>query len=469
MTEEDRNNAEIFSEEEQFLGMLLLEREWFRELEQENLLPAVKDFLGRKQGLIFKTILKTAESRDEFTLLTIIDELRAAGELENAGGSCYLLELISSEHLRYPVSDIVLKELAQNIRSSAELRRLRAVLEEAVALTWSPGRLTGAELRGKVLEDVSRLDREEAVHELQPEPDGALQLLERISNGELGEVKGIPTGFAALDAKTNGLRPGALTIIAARPGMGKTSLAMNIVTNIVSRPDETRPALVFSLEMPVRELELRMLSSFGGVSVQRVKEDRLTQAQYDNMLEGVCSIAKREGDKNRPNLFIDDATSTTPSRIAMTARRYARQYGGLSVIMVDYIQLMRVGHKVENRNLEVGEISRSLKLLAKDLGVPVVALSQLNREVEGRRGHRPSSADLRDSGSLEQDADLILLLNRESVYSGKKNFDADLIISKNRHGETGDIKLTFEGEYTTFKETSAQGTGRSGTRRIEIV
>ena len=287
--------------------------------------------------------------------------------------------------------------------------------------------------------------------------DVALALINKIkADMALGsKMRGISTGFSGLDNLTSGLQGGSLNIIAARPGVGKTSFAMNIVENIAMNPDNHKPALVFSLEMPAEQIALRMLSTFGRVPMKDLSLGNVTPAQWHDIVRKVVLLADNEGDVRKNKLYIDDSGDLTPLELRSRARKIAADNGGLSVIMVDYIQLMKGQTKAENRSLEVGEISRSLKLLAKELNVPVLALSQLNREVEGRKDHRPMNSDLRESGSLEQDADLILFLHRESLYKDRNASDVDessakLIVSKNRNGATGDIELQFQGAYTAF-------------------
>ena len=228
---------------------------------------------------------------------------------------------------------------------------------------------------------------------------------------------------------------------------------MNIIENIAMNPENTKPALVFSLEMPAHQIVLRMLSTFGRVSMKDLQEGKVLSNQWRDIISKVSMLTYGEGDDKKNKLFIDDSGDITPLEVRSRARKLALEHGGLSCIMIDYIQLMKGQTRSENRALEVGEISRSLKMLAKDLDVPVIALSQLNREVEGRKDHRPMNSDLRESGSLEQDADMIMFLHRESVYKSDEEADeskAILIVSKNRNGALKDIELQFQGAYTAF-------------------
>ena len=270
------------------------------------------------------------------------------------------------------------------------------------------------------------------------------------------KMRGVPTQFHELDELISGLQGGTLNIIAARPGIGKTSFAMNIVENIAMNPDIKAPALVFSLEMPAKQIVMRMLSTFGRVNLGKLTEGTVQTAQWADIISKLrLLIAYNDDGSQHDKIFIDDSGEVTPIDIRTRARKLYEENGGLSVIMIDYIQLMKSQNNRENRTLEVAEITRSLKLLAKELDVPIIALSQLNREVEGRKDHRPMNSDLRESGSIEQDADLIMFLHRESVYKPKSDGSSDdgkalLIVSKNRSGATKDIELQFQGAYTAF-------------------
>jgi len=267
---------------------------------------------------------------------------------------------------------------------------------------------------------------------------------------------GLSTGFTKLDELTSGLQNGDLIIIAGRPSMGKTSLAMNIVGNVAI--EQRKPVVVFSLEMPTEQLALRMASSFGEVSMKKMRDGDLTDTDWSGFSHALTAF-------DNSTILIDETPSITPTEIRAKSRRLKREHPELSLIMVDYLQLMTVHGKSENRVQEISEISRSLKALAKEINVPVIALSQLNRGVESRplknKGRMPHMSDLRESGSIEQDADIIGFIYRDEQYhdidKGGNYFNADevgkadLNISKHRNGSTGNIKLAFVGEYTKFK------------------
>jgi replicative DNA helicase len=247
-----------------------------------------------------------------------------------------------------------------------------------------------------------------------------------------------------LDKKTSGLQPSDLIIVAARPSMGKTTFAMNLAENAMMLED--KPVLVFSLEMPAEQLMMRMLASLSRVDQTKIRTARLEDDDWQRMSNTMSML------KDKENLYIDDSSGLTPMDVRTRARKIAREHGGISLIMIDYLQLMRVPSLSDNRTLEIAEISRSLKALAKELEVPVVALSQLNRSLEQRADKRPINSDLRESGSIEQDADLIMFIYRDEVYnenSPEKGI-SEIILGKQRNGPIGTVRLTFQGQFSRF-------------------
>ena len=257
-------------------------------------------------------------------------------------------------------------------------------------------------------------------------------------------VTGVSTGFSDLDDLTSGLQPADLVVIAGRPSMGKTSLAMNVVENAVL--GNKLPVAVFSMEMPGQQLAMRMLASLGRINAHKVRTGRLDPDDWPRLTSAVGLL-------DEAPLFIDDSPALSPLELRARARRLARAHGGLGMIVVDYLQLMQSSEDSENRANEVSAITRSLKFLAKELNVPVVVLSQLNRSLESRPNKRPVMSDLRESGAIEQDADLILFIYRDEVYNpdSQEQGTAEIIVSKQRNGPTGTVRLTFLGEYTRFE------------------
>ncbi len=259
-----------------------------------------------------------------------------------------------------------------------------------------------------------------------------------------GGVTGVPSGYADLDKMTAGLQKSDLIIVAARPSMGKTTFAMNLAEHAAMTQEH--PALIFSLEMPSDQIMMRMLASLGRIDQTKIRTGQLEDEDWAR-LSSTMGLLMEKG-----KMFIDDAAGLTPTEVRSRARRIHRDHGGISMIMIDYLQLMRAPQFSDNRTLEIAEISRSLKALAKELQVPVVALSQLNRGLEQRSDKRPINSDLRESGSIEQDADLIMFIYRDEVYHDDSEFKgmAEIIIGKQRNGPIGRVPLTFQGKYSRF-------------------
>ncbi len=265
------------------------------------------------------------------------------------------------------------------------------------------------------------------------------------------DITGVSTGFVEMDKMTSGLQRGELIIIAGRPSMGKTTLAINIAENAAL--GNKVPAAIFSMEMSCEQLSFRMLSSIGRIAQTRLRTGKLQDEDWPRVDSAVSMMSDAP-------IFIDDSGALTPTEVRARARRLKREHG-LGLIVVDYLQLMQVSGTVENRATEISEISRSLKALAKELDVPVIALSQLNRSVEQRQDKRPVMSDLRESGAIEQDADVIVFIYREEVYEREtpRKGIADIIIAKQRNGPTGEFHLTFLGEYTKFENLVAEAYG----------
>ncbi|MCP4278149.1 MAG: replicative DNA helicase, partial [Gammaproteobacteria bacterium] len=258
------------------------------------------------------------------------------------------------------------------------------------------------------------------------------------------EVTVVTAGVLDLDKKTSGLQGADLIIVAARPSMGKTTFAMNLCENAMLAED--KPVLVFSLEMPSEQIMMRMLASLSRVDQTKIRTAQLDDEDWARISNTMAML------KEKDNLYVDDSSGLTPMDVRSRARKLARERGGLSMIMVDYLQLMRVPSLADNRTLEIAEISRSLKALAKELNIPVVALSQLNRSLEQRADKRPVNSDLRESGSIEQDADLIMFIYRDEVYHENSEYKgiAEIIIGKQRNGPIGTCRLTFQGQFSRF-------------------
>lgn len=415
-----------------------------------------EEFVSQKNRIIFRAMIQRSVTSDDFNPTVLCDMLETDGSLDKAGGRTYIQQLITTSGT--PTSAVI--EYAQIIRNKSKRRAMIDVNEEILDMCYEPAGMTVKEIYDKAAGLV--FDLVESVNTTsdgpQPAMAQAVALIDKIQQDVRNQnaMSGVPTGFTELDNLTQGLQPGSLNIVAARPSVGKTSFAMNIVANIAMNPDVDKPALVFSLEMPTEQILLRLLSTFGRASMNDLKACKLQNTQWSDIVRKLKMLTMNlpQG-RIMDKLYIDDSSDITPLELRSRARKLANEYGGLSVIMIDYVQLMRPQTKAANRTLEIAEISRSLKTLSKELKVPVIALAQLNREVDSRKDHRPLNSDLRESGSLEQDADMIMFLQRESLYGpgpgGQDNSnDALLIIGKNRNGAIADIPLHFIGEYTAF-------------------
>jgi replicative DNA helicase len=279
---------------------------------------------------------------------------------------------------------------------------------------------------------------------------GTIDRLDVLSHSD-GDITGVSTGFTDMDEMTAGLQRGELIIVAGRPSMGKTTLAMNIAENAAI--GSNTPAAIFSMEMSAEQLTFRMIGSIGRVNQSSLRRGRLTDEDWVRIDSAVSMLSNAQ-------IFIDDSAGLSPTEVRARSRRLKREHG-LGLIVIDYLQLMSVGGTVENRATEISEISRSLKALAKELDVPVIALSQLNRSVEQRQDKKPVMSDLRESGAIEQDADLIVFIYREEVYDAEtpRKGVADIIIAKQRNGPVGEFHLTFLGEFTKFENLVAEAYG----------
>lgn len=278
---------------------------------------------------------------------------------------------------------------------------------------------------------------------MEPLLQGALERIEELFNTG-GAITGLTTGFMDLDRMTSGLQDSDLVIVAGRPSMGKTSFAMNLVENAAGNSD--KPILVFSMEMPAEQLVIRMMSSLGKIDQTKVRTGKLDQEDWPKLSAAMAKLKDTR-------ILIDDTPALTPTELRSRARRVAREHGALGMIMVDYLQLMRVAGSSEGRTAEISEISRSLKAIAKEFRCPMVALSQLNRSLEQRPNKRPVNSDLRESGAIEQDADVIMFIYRDEVYheDSQDRGVAEIIIGKQRNGPIGKCRLSFRGEFTRFE------------------
>ncbi|WP_111497373.1 MULTISPECIES: replicative DNA helicase [Marinobacter] len=406
---------------------------------------AAADFYRQDHRLIFGAIERLAGEGEPLDVVTLSEFLERAGDIEDAGGLTYLAELAE----KTPGASNI-KAYANIVRERAVLRRLIEVSGEIADSAFNPLGRTSDELLDEAERNVfqiaeSRSKEGSGPQSINPILTKALGRIEELF--ESGDaITGITTGFSDLDEWTSGMQPSDLIIIAGRPSMGKTTFSMNVVENALLGSE--KPALVFSMEMPADAIVMRMLSSLGRIDQTRMRSGRLEEDDWPRLTSAVSLL------KDKP-LYIDDTPGLSPTEMRSRARRVARENNGeIGLIMVDYLQLMRVPGNTEGRTAEISEISRSLKALAKELQCPVVALSQLNRSLEQRPNKRPVNSDLRESGAIEQDADVIMFIYRDEVYNEDTPDKgiAEIIIGKQRNGPIGTVRLAFLGKYTKFED-----------------
>ena len=447
MSETNINQNEQAREAERaVLGGLMLETQRF-----DTVIQVIKenDFDGKDHQIIFQSMSELIEENKPLDPLTVSEKLDNKNSLNKVGGKEYLIELATSTP-----SAANLEAYAEIIRQRSITRKLMKANSDISELILNPQGQDGASLLDKAESMIFALNDEtnqndqslQSMKELIPSTMDRLHELSNKSGGLIGSS----TGFKDLDTKLQGVQNGDLIVVAGRPSMGKTSLAMNIAENVLLDEDSKGAVLIFSLEMPGESLTTRMLSGICKLDQQNVRSGMLKDDELRLLLQ------QSEKLKNLP-LWIDDSSILSPMELRAKARRLARtEENGLSLIVVDYLQLMQLPLSTENRVNQISEISRSLKSLAKELNVPVIALSQLNRAVEQRPNKRPIMADLRDSGAIEQDADVILFIYRDEVYNEDSDHGnkAEIIIGKQRNGPIGTVNLTFLKEFTRFENFS---------------
>ncbi len=412
------------------------------------------DFYRRDHRLIFRAIESLAESGQPMDAVTLSEWLKSNDELDNAGGLAYLGLLA-----RDTPSAANIRAYADIVREQSVLRQLIEAGTEVASSGFNPEGQSSADLldhaERKIFEIAEQSGRNRrgfvGVRDVLP------AVVDRIDTlyHQDSDVTGLATGFTDLDRMTSGLQNGDLVIVAGRPSMGKTTLAMNIAE--AAALQEGPPTAVFSMEMPADSLAMRMLASLGRVELQKIRSGRLGDDDWPRLTSTMNLLSQAK-------LYIDDTPGLTPTEMRARCRRLKREHG-LGLVLVDYLQLMQLPGFKENRAAEISEISRSLKGMAKELGVPVIVLSQLNRSLEQRPNKRPVMSDLRESGAIEQDADVIVFIYRDEVYNedSPDAGTAEIIIGKQRNGPIGTIRLTFLGQYTRFENFIADaGYGGGG-------
>jgi len=425
--------------EQSLLGGLMLDHTSWDKIAD---VVTADDFYRKDHRLIFSAIATLAEGSNPCDVVTVSECLDNRSELDDAGGLEYIATLANET------------PGAANARSYARILRERSMLRSLIA---AGNEISGAAFTtegrsaAEIVDEAERLVFEiaesgargkvgfRALKQILPEAVDRIDVLHQSE----GAITGISTGYTEFDKLTAGLQPGDLVVIAGRPSMGKTALALNIAENAAI--GAKIPTAIYSMEMPAQQLAFRMISSLGRVDQTHLRTGKFPDEDWSRINTAVQLMSDAP-------LFIDDSAALSPTEIRARARRLQREHG-LGLIVVDYLQLMGVPGSKENRATEISEISRSLKALAKELSVPVIALSQLNRSVEQRTDKRPIMSDLRESGAIEQDADMIVFIYRDEVYNQDtpRKGIADIVIAKQRNGPIGDFPLTFVGRYTKFE------------------
>ncbi|KAF1702999.1 replicative DNA helicase [Pseudoxanthomonas kaohsiungensis] len=426
--------------EQAVLGGLMLANDMFDVVED---MLEVRDFYRRDHQLIYQAMKDLAEKSRPFDAVTLGEWFDANGASEQVGGGSYLVDLATTTP---SAANIV--AYAKIVNEKALLRRVIEAGTEIVNQGFNPDGLEAAEVVAEAEQKIFAVGQEARYEETGAVPvkEATHAMFRRLQEhyNAGGGITGLPTGYHELDEKLSGLNPTDLIILAARPAMGKTTFALNIAENAAVK--SKKAVAVFSMEMSKEQLSQRLVSSMGRVDANRLRTARLEDEDWSHITSAIRQI-------NDITLVIDDTPALSPDRLRSRARRIKRQHANLGLIVIDYLQLMTVPGTNENRATEVSEISRSLKALAKELNVPVIALSQLNRGVETRSDKRPVMADLRESGSIEQDADVVAFIYRDDYYDKENSPDkglAEIIIAKQRMGETGTVKLRFHGQYSRF-------------------
>ncbi len=426
--------------EQSVLGGLMLDnRSWDRIADR----VAEGDFYRREHQLVFGAIESLAEAGKPFDIVTLSEELERQGVLDESGGLAYLSVLAKDTP-----SAANICAYADIVREHSVTRQLIHVGNEIANSGFQPEGRSSAELLDAAESKVFKIAEQHA------KSGGGFESVKSLLTKAVDKIEtlfqqddpitGVATGFTDFDAQTAGLQPADLIVVAGRPSMGKTSFAMNIAENVAI--GSKLPVAVFSMEMPGDSLVMRMMSSLGRINQHRVRTGKLDDDEWPRLTMAVNLLSEAQ-------LFIDDTPALTPMEVRARARRLMRDHKELGLIVIDYLQLMQVPGAGENRTNEISLISRSLKALAKELNVPVIALSQLNRSLEQRTNKRPIMSDLRESGAIEQDADLVVFIYRDEVYNEESPDKgvAEIIIGKQRNGPIGTTRLTFLGQYTKFE------------------
>ncbi len=427
--------------EQSILGGILLDNQVWDKI---NSKICEDDFYRSEHKVLFRAISTLAKKEQPYDVVTLLDTLKSYNDLDDAGGEAYLFELANNTPSVANVS-----AYADIVREKSVQRQLISVAGDIADSAYNPNGRPVAELLDRAETKVFAI-AEQTGGDGGPEAIKSIlvKAVEKIDalfhSGDA--ITGMATGLSDLDEMTSGLQPADLVIVAGRPSMGKTTLTMNMAEHAAIQAG--KPVLVFSMEMPSDSLAMRMMSSLGRIDQHRLRTGKLDDDDWPRVTSAVHMLSEAK-------LFIDDTPALSPAEMRARARRLAKEHGQIGLIVVDYLQLMKVpGFGAENRTAEISEISRSLKALAKELHCPLIALSQLNRSLEQRTDKRPVMSDLRESGAIEQDADLICFIYRDEVYNedSPDKGTAEIIIAKQRNGPIGKVRVAFLGKYTRFED-----------------
>jgi len=437
--------------EQSILGSLMLDNQAWDKISSKL---CETDFYRAEHRVLFRAMHALSKRNQPFDVVTVLDNLKSNNTLDDAGGEAYLFELANNTPSIANAS-----AYADIVREKSVQRQLISVAGDIADSAYNPSGRTVTELLDVAETKVFAI-AEQTAGDGGPEAIKSIlvRAVEKIDalyhSGDA--ITGLSTGLNDLDEKTSGLQSADLIIVAGRPSMGKTTLAMNMAEHAAIRGG--KPVVVFSMEMPADSLAMRMMSSLGRIDQHRIRTGKLDDDDWPRVTSAVHMLSEAP-------LFIDDTPALSPAEMRARTRRLAKEHGQLGLVVVDYLQLMKIpGYKAENRTAEISEISRSLKSLAKELKVPVIALSQLNRSLEQRHDKRPVMSDLRESGAIEQDADLICFIYRDEVYNedSPDKGVAEVIIAKQRNGPIGKVRVAFLGKYTRFEDLAFNGYQEAG-------
>ncbi|KYG66747.1 replicative DNA helicase [Bdellovibrio bacteriovorus] len=439
--------------EQSILGGLMLDRE---ALDQIGDLLMADDFYKPAHQKIYNAIKDLHSKNQPIDIITVTNVLQGEGSMDMVGGPEYLISLLDKT-----ISSANISSHAKIVKDKATLRRLIQINSQLIEKAYEQDFTDVESFVDQAESEIFKIGENKTKTGLVGSMEivkASIQKIEELYKNK-AEITGIGTGFKKLDEMTAGLHPGEMTIIAARPSMGKTAFSLNVAQHIALRLKKT--VAYFSLEMGKESMMMRMLSAESKVSMSEIRNGRIQDSAWPKLINAASALSEA-------SIFIDDTPGMSPFEIRSRARRLKAEHG-LDVIMIDYLQLMSMKQKFSSREQEVAEISKSLKSIAKELQIPIIALAQLNRGVEGRTEKKPMLSDLRESGSIEQDADVIMMLYRDDYYD-KENPDkqghAEVIVGKQRNGATGPVKLRFDAQYNRFRDAEPEGHSGGGIAQM---